>query len=153
MNDHGILNFVQSTEHIATAGQPTEAQLEALAEEGCEAVINLAMPFSDDALANEGSIVTFAEMAYFHIPVPFEAPQLSHLRLFLKLMEGLEGYRVLVHCAKNYRVSAFMYHYLRIAHGCLPAEARSPIFDQWQPDPVWQAFIDIPQQRVTRPEI
>jgi hypothetical protein len=40
-------------------------------------VINLAMPNSENAIPEEGYIVTARSMTYVHIPVPFDAPMLS----------------------------------------------------------------------------
>ena len=99
------------------------------------------MSDSTGAIAEEGSIVTSHGIAYFHIPVPFKAPQLSHLTLFLQIMQALAGERVWVHCAKNYRVSVFMQHYLVKIQGLTTADAAQRVFRHWQPDAVWQAFL------------
>ncbi len=141
-----IINHIQLTEDVATSGQPTAAQFELIARAGYAAVINLAMPDSDRALADEGSVVTGFGMAYVHIPVPFEAPTARHLRQFIGAMRAFEGERVWVHCAVNARVSAFMYHYLRRVRGLPETAARSPILDRWEPemDPVWRDFLAMP---------
>ncbi len=51
-----IYNFRAISERIGTAGQPTESQFRVVREAGFDAVINLALPTSDNALANEGSM-------------------------------------------------------------------------------------------------
>lgn len=56
-------------------------------------------------------------------------------------MDVLDGERVFVHCIMNYRVSAFLYLYLHYRRGLDEAAARSPMFTQWQPNPVWQALM------------
>ncbi len=53
-----IYNLRALGENPGTGGQPTEDQLRAVRKAGFEAVINLALPTSANALANEGSIVT-----------------------------------------------------------------------------------------------
>lgn len=53
-----ILNFIQLTESIGTAGQPTAEQIADIAAAGYVAVVNLAVPDSHNAVANEGSLVT-----------------------------------------------------------------------------------------------
>ena len=138
-----IRNYVQATETIATSGQPLEDQFPLIRQSGYQAVINIAMPDSEGALVNEGHIVTGLGMAYFHIPVPFEAPTVEQLRLFIGVMECLQGKKVWAHCIANYRVSAFMYQYRKTVYGVAPQEAKSSIFELWQPDAVWQQIMDL----------
>ena len=82
----GIHNQYQLTANIASSGQPREDQFKAIAEAGYDIVINLAMPDSDHAIANEGSIVTSLGMTYIHIPVPFDAPSEDHYTAFSDVM-------------------------------------------------------------------
>lgn len=138
-----ILNYVQLTEKIATSGQPAEKQFIDIANKGYIAIINIAMPDSDNANPGEGSVVTSLGMSYFHIPVPFDAPEKEHLVLFLKLVKALEGKNIWVHCALNYRVSAFMYHHHKLILKLSAEEAQSVIFDDWNPDEVWRKFLAI----------
>lgn len=141
MND--ILNYHPLTPEIATSGQPTPEQFRSIAADGYQAVINLAMPDSDDALANEGSLVTGLGMSYHHIPVPFEAPTEAHLEQFTGLLQALAGRKVWVHCQVNARVSAFMYRYLRETRGVDEEAATTPLLRKWRPrmDSVWRAFL------------
>jgi protein tyrosine phosphatase (PTP) superfamily phosphohydrolase (DUF442 family) len=151
LND--ILNFVQLTPRVGTSGQPTPAQLQEIAEAGYRAVVNLALPTSDNAIADEGGVVTRLGLGYFQIPVLFDAPKLEELRTFIGLMRVLEDRPVWVHCAMNLRVSAFMYHYLRADLGLPEAEARSPMLERWAPrmDTVWQAFLATPADAIALP--
>lgn len=138
-----ILNFVQLTESVGTAGQPTPEQFADIARAGYAAVVNLAVPDSHNAVANEGSLVTATGMTYVNIPVKWDDPTLRDLQRFIKTMRAFAGERVFVHCAMNMRVSAFMYHYLTIEQGLPPAQARSPILEKWEPkmDEVWKRFL------------
>lgn len=141
MSIHAIINYIQLTERIATSGQPTEEQFIEIANKEYKAIINLAMPDSDNAINNESSIVTSLGMSYFHIPVPFDAPKKEHLTLFLKLIKGLEEKNTWVHCALNYRVSAFMYHHHKLILELPENEAQSVIFHNWKPNAVWRKFL------------
>ena len=134
---HTIRNFVQLTENIATSGQPSEDQFSLIAEAGYSVVINLALASHSDSLDNEGSLVTGLAMTYCHIPVPFDAPKPHHLRQFFRVMDAFDDESVFVHCIMNYRVSAFLYHYLTKVKKMSNDEARSEMFDRWQPDTVW----------------
>lgn len=149
-----ILHFVQLTPRVGTSGQPTVDQLKEIAAAGYQAVINLALPTSDNALADEAGHVTRLRLAYFQIPVLFEAPNVDELRTFVGLMRVLEDRPVWVHCAMNLRVSAFMYHYLRHDLGLSEAESRSPVLARWERrmDPVWRDFLALGPEQLALPE-
>ena len=138
-----IFNFVPLTARVGTAGQPLAGQFKAIAAAGYEAVLNLAMPDHAESIDDEAAIVTSLGMIYLHIPVPFDAPRMAHLRQFIRLMQALGNQRVFVHCIMNYRVSVFMYQYLRVCEGYDDASARSPIFETWQPDARWQELMAV----------
>jgi protein tyrosine phosphatase (PTP) superfamily phosphohydrolase (DUF442 family) len=136
-----IRNFVQLTDHVGTAGQPTRGQFDLLAEAGYRHVVNIGMPDHPDAVADEGDIVTRLGLTYVHIPVPFDAPRPVHLRDFCRVVEALWEDPLFIHCIMNHRVTAFMYHYLTKVMGYDEARARSPMFDVWEPDEVWTAVM------------
>jgi protein tyrosine phosphatase (PTP) superfamily phosphohydrolase (DUF442 family) len=126
---------------LGTAGQPAEAQFRTVREAGFEAVINLALPTSDNALANEGSVVAGLGMSYVHIPVNFKAPTPQDFRAFCGVMEAFGERPVFVHCAANMRVSAFVFLYrVLFQHVAIP-EAERDLHAIWQPDEVWSQFI------------
>ncbi len=145
-----VFNFVQLTPRIGTAGQPTAEQFADIAAAGFQAVINLAMPDSDNALADEGSLVSSQGMSYVHLPVDFAAPTPEHVRRFAGVMESFKDVPVFVHCAMNLRVSAFMYLYLRYCEGVSDDDARSPILAKWDPrmDDVWRAFLALQREEI-----
>lgn len=128
-----LLNFHQITETIATSGQPSAHQFLGVVKEGYSAVVNLATFASPSAVIKEDKIVTDLGMLYIHIPVDWEAPTVEDLKVFFGVMEALDGQKVLVHCAMNYRVSAFMYKYLTLIKGNEHDASTSPILRSWQP--------------------
>ena len=138
-----ILNFIPLRPNIGTAGQPTAEQFAEIAACGYGVVVNLAMPDSDNALAEEGRLVTEQGMNYVHIPVPWEAPTAGHLRAFIATMRAFADEKIFVHCAMNFRVSAFMYHYLQLTEEADETAASSSILTRWRPkmDEVWRGFI------------
>jgi protein tyrosine phosphatase (PTP) superfamily phosphohydrolase (DUF442 family) len=141
MSIEEIINYKAISETLASSGQPDEMQFKEIAQAGFEVVINLAMPNSDNAIPEEGYIVTARKMIYVHLAVPFEAPKAHHLRSFFSLMEAFDGKKCWVHCALNYRVSAFLYQYFRLVHKVSPDEAKKVILSEWEPDGVWQEFM------------
>jgi protein tyrosine phosphatase (PTP) superfamily phosphohydrolase (DUF442 family) len=136
-----IYNF-RSLGDIATAGQPTEVQFRDIREAGYDAVINLALPTSDNALPHEGSIVTGLGMSYVHLPVNFSAPSTQDFRAFCGVMSAFQDRRVFVHCAANMRVSAFMFLFRVLRQGEPASIAESDLHAIWQPDSVWKQFIE-----------
>ena len=138
-----ILNYVKINELISTSGQPKIEELELIANEGFEVVINLAVPTTSNALENEDKIVSSLNMSYIHIPVDFENPKLSDLKLFLNILQALGANKVWIHCAKNYRVSAFMYVYHKYILHTPFEQIDLSIFDMWQPSSVWQELMKV----------
>ena len=136
-----IYRFRAIGERLGTAGQPTENQFQAVRQAGFEAVVNLALPTSDNALSNEGSIVTGLGMSYVHIPVDFKTPTSQDFQAFSRVMEAFENRRVFVHCAANKRVSAFVFLYRVLHDGVSTPEAERDLHAIWQPDEAWSRFI------------
>ena len=144
-----LLNFHQITPRIGTAGHPKAQDFASIAAEGYEVVINLAMHDADDAIAEEGSLVSKAGMSYFHLPVPWEAPTADHLKTFIGIMDALDDKKVLVHCQVNARVSAFMLKYLTFK-GVAEADATTPLMEKWKPqmDDTWKAFLALSEKDI-----
>jgi len=140
-NMERIRNFVQLTEYFGTAGQPLVDQFPIIAENGYQHVINIGMPDHPDALSNEGKLVSALGMTYIHIAVPFDEPTPDHVRLFCKILSQISHEKVFIHCIMNYRVSAFMYHYLSKIENRDESDARSIIFQQWNIEPIWKELM------------
>jgi protein tyrosine phosphatase (PTP) superfamily phosphohydrolase (DUF442 family) len=127
---------------LGTAGQPTENQFSEIRWAGFDTVINLALRSSDNALVNEGSIVTGLGMSYVHVPVDFKAPTSGDFNAFCGLMKAFEGRRVFVHCAANMRVSAFVFLYRVLHQNVSRSEAERDLRAIWERDDVWSRFIE-----------
>lgn len=136
-----ILHYHPVNEHIASSGQPLAGEFTSIAEAGFQAVINLAMPNSPRYLPDESFRVISQGMDYYHIPVPFDAPTDGHFQRFVALMKMLKARKVWVHCALNYRASAFLFRYYRDVLEMPEPQAHNLLYPGWQPDTVWQQFI------------
>lgn len=137
-----IKAYLKLSESLFTSGMPTADQFEDIAQAGCKFVINLALPTSDNALANEGEIVTRLGMAYCHIPVIFDSPQEADFLLFSRILSAAVGQKVWVHCAANMRVSAFMFLHRVIQEQTPPEQALQDLTRIWAPDSIWLDFIN-----------
>lgn len=135
-----IPNFRAYTESFASAGQPDEPQLEALAEAGFERVIYIAFTTNDGALANEDRVVRKLGMSYFHIPVEFNAPTAEDFNAFTAVMHSASK-KTLLHCQVNYRATAFSFLYRVLNEGVPIAEAKEAIDSVWKPTTVWFEFM------------
>ena len=136
-----IRNFLRIDDRLATSGMPQPDDFVALRQAGFEVVINLALPTSDNALPNEGELVSAQGMTYVHIPVKFDAPQPADFEQFSKIMDIFAGQKVFVHCAANMRVSAFVFLH-RLHQGADRATAGTDLTKIWQPDGAWRAFMN-----------
>lgn len=133
-----ILNYVEISDRLTTAGQIDYDQIPLLRQEGYEVVVNLATA-DEERNALEGFHVTSSGMSYIHIPVVWEEPKLSDVRLFFDVMEANEGRKLFVHCIANMRVSAFVYLYRTLVEGVSDEEAREGMDAVWTADQ-WRRF-------------
>ena len=136
-----IRNFLRMDDQLATSGMPQPDDFAALRQAGFDVVINLALPTSDNALSNEGELVSAQGMTYVHIPVKFDAPQPADFERFTRVMDACAGQRMFVHCAANMRVSAFVFLH-RLRHEEDRTTAESDLKKIWQPDGVWHEFMN-----------
>jgi protein tyrosine phosphatase (PTP) superfamily phosphohydrolase (DUF442 family) len=136
-----IYNYLQLSDSIATAGQPTEDQFPTIKDSGYRVVVNLALPESANALPNERAIAENLGMQYIHIPVVWENPTLKNFQDFADALQANADKPVFVHCAANMRVSAFMYLYNRIYKQMSEEQAQQNLSQIWTPNDIWQQFI------------
>jgi protein tyrosine phosphatase (PTP) superfamily phosphohydrolase (DUF442 family)/8-oxo-dGTP pyrophosphatase MutT (NUDIX family) len=137
-----IFAFLPLGDRIGTAGQPAPEQFPMLQAAGYETVINLALASSPGAVPDEAERVRQLGLDYVHIPVEFGAPTLEDLRKFFAAMDANRERKVFVHCIANKRVSAFVFLYRVLVRGERISEAEMALHRIWNPDPVWQDFID-----------
>ncbi|WP_044415174.1 protein tyrosine phosphatase family protein [Halarcobacter anaerophilus] len=136
-----ILNYIKINENISTSGQPTEKEFEKIKDAGFEVVINLALYNASNAIKNEDKTVTSLGMSYFHIPVDFEEPKVEQASLFLNTLKALDKRRVWIHCALNYRATAFMYLFHKHVLNTPFDNIDLKVFDEWTPSTQWQQLM------------
>jgi protein tyrosine phosphatase (PTP) superfamily phosphohydrolase (DUF442 family) len=137
-----IYNYHAVDDTVSTSGQPTEAQFRAVAQSGFEVIINLAL--HDDprySLPDEARLVKSCGMEYVRIPVQFGLPTEEDLLAFFKVMGKYQGKKLLIHCAANKRVTAFLGLYRAIKQNWDIDKAFELMKNVWEPDQVWSLFI------------
>jgi protein tyrosine phosphatase (PTP) superfamily phosphohydrolase (DUF442 family) len=137
-----IYNYRAVNGTLSTSGQPSEAQFRAVAQSGFEVIVNLAL--HDDphySLPDEAGLVKSYGMEYVHIPVQFGLPTEEDLLSFFRVMEKYQGKKLLIHCAANKRVTAFLGLYRVIKQNWDIEQAFGLMRDVWELDAVWSSFI------------
>jgi protein tyrosine phosphatase (PTP) superfamily phosphohydrolase (DUF442 family) len=134
-------NVHQVFDWLWSSGQPSRNDILELPELGVEVVVNLAPPTASNALPGEAELVTGLGMDYVQIPVDWARPEAEQYRRFVRVLQAYSGCRIWLHCAKNMRVSAFVYLYRKLVRGETEQDASFPMRAVWQPDVVWRSFI------------
>jgi protein tyrosine phosphatase (PTP) superfamily phosphohydrolase (DUF442 family) len=159
MSTDEIRNFVRVDDTTLTGGQPTAGQLRDAAAEGVQAVVNLATLDPLSALLDEAKLVPSLGMDYYHIPVVWDDPQPADFDQFARTLDALAGKPVLIHCAANFRVTAFYGLYAMRSLGWTGAQADALRARVWRDHqhPIWEAFVSEMKTRLrpatnTQPE-
>jgi protein tyrosine phosphatase (PTP) superfamily phosphohydrolase (DUF442 family) len=148
MSSNQIFNVIQIDDQILTAGQPNEDQLRYLSTEGYKLVINLATIDPRYSLNDEEKSCDNLGMTYVHIPVEWTAPEIEDYRAFKDAMDESAQMKTLIHCAANYRVTAFYSIYAKQNLGWSDEQAkalRAQIWEsnpEWKMDDIWREFIE-----------
>jgi uncharacterized protein (TIGR01244 family) len=143
-------NFRRVSDRVTTSGIVPVEQLRELRDQGYDAVINLKPDIEAEIGADEGQIVRDQGIDYVHLPVDFDAPTHADFEAFTQAMDAHDGQTVHVHCAANYRVTAF-YGVYAVERGLWNEdEADRFVRDVWDPSefPAWQSFIDAEYARI-----
>jgi protein tyrosine phosphatase (PTP) superfamily phosphohydrolase (DUF442 family) len=149
MSTSEIYNFIKVNDQLITGGQPTADQLKSAAAEGFITVINLATIDPRYSLEDEAGLVDSLGMTYFHIPVEWEHPKESDFSAFEARMAHLPPGKTLIHCAANFRVTAFYSLYAQKHLGWSAEQAEAFRAQIWKGSsyPVWDEFIRLTKSR------
>jgi uncharacterized protein (TIGR01244 family) len=152
MSTQDIYNYRRVDDRISTGGQPTPEQLRSAADEGFSTVVNLATDNAHFSLEDEAELVRSLGMTYHHIPVAWENPQDSDFAAFEGVLQVHPGDRLLIHCAANFRVTAFYSLYALKHLAWTEAQADEFRASVWTGSsyPIWEKFIGDMQRKFTR---
>ena len=147
MDESSIYNYKLLTEGMASSGQPTEDELGYIVKAGYSTVINLGLHNTDYSISKEASFLKENNVTYIHIPVIFDAPNEKNLDNFTKALNQYKDSKIFIHCAANKRVSVFIALYRIFTLDWTTDRAMKELNTVWQPNEVWQSFIN---QQLTR---
>ena len=144
MSTSEIFNALVVDDRLTTAGQPTEEQLRAAAAEGFDTVISLVPAGQRNAPEDEEALVESLGMVYHYLPVVWNEPTAGDFDGFEQVMRALpaDG-KTLLHCAANFRVTAFYGLYGISSLGWSVEESEAFRARIWAGSdyPVWEAFV------------
>ena len=135
-------NTYQVFDWLWSSGQLSEKDIASLPAHDIQLVINLALPTSSNALPGEAELIAKQGITYVHIPVEWERPRVEQFTQFVAVLQAFPDRNVWVHCAKNMRVSAFIYLYRKLIRGEAEQAASFPMSAVWNPNEIWQGFIE-----------
>ena len=143
MSTEEIFNYVKVNDQLSTAGQPTEDQLRDAAAEGFTTIINLAPVNPPYTPPDEAGLARELGLTYVYIPVAWNNPTDADFAAFEQAMDEMTGGRTPIHCAANFRVTAFYSVYAQKRLGWSAAEADAFRTRIWAGSdyPVWEAFV------------
>lgn len=136
-------NFKQISPSVSTAGVISSQQLAALGSEGYEVVVCLLPNDSEYAIQGERSLVEAQGIQYVYIPVDFAAPTEDDYQQFAAAVSGSRDKKTMLHCAANYRVTAFYGIYAHQQLGWSKDQVWELINAIWdiKEYPVWNDFV------------
>lgn len=136
-------NFRNISDHLTTSGSVTREQLASLKSQGYEVLINLLPHDNKHALPEEPELVESQQIEYIRIPVDWNAPTEENYAAFVAAIQNTQQRKTHIHCAANWRVSAF-YSIYASGQGIWDQKtARAHIENMWNPNdfPVWKQFL------------
>ena len=118
----GNINNLSVTDGFYLAGQPTEADIALLKEQGVKTVVDLRRPTEDRGF-DEAKVVADAGLTY--IPVPFGSDELNDeiLDQLRAVLNNAENQPALVHCGGANRVGAVWLAYRALDIGLSEEDA------------------------------
>ena len=137
-------NFRRIDDQLTTSGLVSAEQLASLRTEGYESVINLLPDTYEHAVRDEERIVRDQGVDYVYIPVDFDAPTVEDFEAFATAMDERAGQKLHVHCAANWRVSAFYGLYAMRRGLWTEEQATEFISSIWNPAeyPAWTSLLN-----------
>lgn len=137
-------NYKRISDKVTTSGVVPEHVLDGLASENYEVIINLLPENHKKAVAVEKDIIEAQGLSYVNIPVEFGAPKHEDLEQFIVELKKNGDKKVHIHCAANWRVSAFYGIYAFQSGLWSKDEANTFILSIWNPAeyPAWSRLLN-----------
>jgi hypothetical protein len=135
-----LKNYQVNSPKMVSSGLPNQTQFEALKKIGVTKVIDL---IPGDR-GEEADLMKSLDLSYYNVQVDWENPTIENFQDYVLSMQqskGSEG-MTLTHCRLNWRGAVFTYLYRVTVLKESAALAKQDMLAIWQPNEVWQDFID-----------
>jgi len=136
-------NQVVIDARLVTAGQPLRAQLQALRQQGFDAVVHIDAGHAVNAVADEAALVEAQALQYVHIAVDAQALTADDARAVARALDRLSDRRVLVHCEQNILSSALVFLFRVVDRREDPRHALDDVERLWLPHGKIREFLQI----------
>lgn len=107
MNIDKAYKFLKINELSSCSGALVDVDMQNFSSQGYEVVINLLPDDSKYSTKNEKKLLESQGLQYHYIAVDWDNPKQSDFELFEKIMNFNQGKKIHIHCAANYRATAF----------------------------------------------
>jgi len=136
-------NFKQLDELTSSSGTLKNVDLKSLLSEKYSVVINLLPDDSEYAIEGEKEDLESFGIHYIYIPIDWSEPKHTDYEAFESAMTKNDGKKLHIHCAANYRASAFYAIYAYNNKGWSKTKLNAFIDEIWEISdyPVWVDFV------------
>ena len=144
MNITKAYNFINIDENVSSSGTMMNTNLKSLADAKYDAVINLLPDDNEHAKKEERESFEALNIDYTYIPVDWDAPTQTDFDVFEKVLIAAKNKKIHIHCAANYRATAFyaLYAYKNLGWSRGKIDTFTASIWQISDYPVWLKFID-----------
>ena len=150
MDVSAILNVQKVHDNLYSSGQPTQSQLQLLAQAGVTTVINLGLINDGNSQVDrlnthqlfEDRIVLELGMQYIQLPMLWDCPSASHALFALRAIHHLQDQLLWLHCTDNRCAASLVYLYRRFYMQMPIDEAQALLHQVWEPDETWSGLIN-----------
>lgn len=155
MSIRNSYNFLEISPFVTTSGVVGAGRILGLAAEGYQLLINLLPDDNEHAVPGERALVESQGVAYAYVPVDFMRPTLADYQQFCEIMDANTERKTHIHCAANWRVSAFYGLYAEQRGLWTQASTDALIAGLWEPQqfPPWMALMAAIRRPRSAPEI
>lgn len=144
MNITKTYNFIPIDARVSSSGLITKVDLQSFVDEGYNCVINLLPDDNEHARKDEKDSFATLGIAYHYIPVDWDAPTEADYIAFEMAMMATQDKKLHIHCAANYRATAFYGIYAHKHFSWSINKINAFTGEVWAlaDYPVWRAFVD-----------
>jgi protein tyrosine phosphatase (PTP) superfamily phosphohydrolase (DUF442 family) len=136
-------NYKTVNDLESCSGTLQKVDFQSFADKNYEVVINLLPDDSEHAVQNEQAMLENIGISYTYIPVDWKDPKPSDFEMFSSVMNASQGRKTHIHCAANYRATAFYGLYAYMNYEWSKNKVNDLMSTLWKISdyPIWEQFV------------